>query len=370
MDARARALLAAILALLVGLLVAPSALAVTATVRVEAAPFTVAPLTKVDVSPTARFFDASGTPYRSFYIKDGKTVFYASALGALAAAGERRGFSFEAAYGGDFITNIAGFGALPDYSQGWIYAVNGAGYPVVDVGALSFALHRGDSVLFTQYPDGAFAHGTKALYTRLTKTVLTTGEALTITVVGDDLAKANSAVDATRFGVGADAVETSSQFAPVEGALVHVGTASYVSDANGVVTVVTPPAGTSRVWAERDMDASFAYVRSPQRLVNVADPLVLSGLTVTPRTFSPGQRVSIKFAVSRSATVKYTVRTKAGRLIAALSRRVAGGSVTMRWDGRTGAGRAVRPGTYTIRVTAVDTWGRTATPLRTTVVAR
>ncbi len=63
---------------------------------------------------------------------------------ALAAAGDARGFSFEAAYGGDFITIIAGFGALPDYSQGWIYAVNGAGYPVVDVGAYSFRLQKGD----------------------------------------------------------------------------------------------------------------------------------------------------------------------------------------------------------------------------------
>lgn len=361
MEARVRVLLAATFALLLGLVAVPSALAVTATVRVEAAPFTVAPPTKVDVSPTARFFDASGTPYRPGY---------ASALGALAAAGRLRGFSFEAAYGGDFVTSIAGFGALPDYSQGWIYAVNGAGYPVVDVGAYSFKLEGGDRVLFTQYPDGAFAHGTKTLQVRVAKKVLVTGEALVVTVVGDDLAKANTLEDATRFGVGADAVETSAQFAPVAGAIVHVGTATYVSDASGVVTVAVPPAGTSRVWAERDMDATFAYIRSGQQLVNVADPLALSDLTVTPQRFSPGQTVRIAFTLSRSATVKYTVRTKAGSLVAAMTRRVAGGAVTMRWDGSTAAGRPVRPGTYTIRVTAVDTWGRTATPMSTTAVAR
>ena len=361
MGARARVLLAATCAVLVALAVAPSAFALTATVRVEAAPFTVAPSTRVDVSPTARFYDASGTPYRPGY---------ASALGALAAAGELRGFSFEAAYGGDFITNIAGFGVLPDASQGWIYAVNGAGYPVVDVGAHSFALRRGDRVLFAQYPDGSFTHGTKALQVRVAKKALLAGEQLVVTVVGDDLGKANTLADATRFGVGEENVETSAAFAPVAGAVVHVGTATYVSDAGGVVTVAAPPAGTSRVWAERDMDASFAYVRSPQTLVNVADPLALSGLTATPQRFTPGQSVRIAFTLSRSATVKYTVRNRAGGLVAAMSRRVAGGSVTMRWDGRTAAGRAVRPGTFTIRLTAVDTWGRTAAPLTATVVAR
>jgi len=361
MGARARVPLVATLALLIGLVAVPSALAVTATVRVEAAPFTVAPPTRVNVSATARFFDDLGNPYRPGH---------ASALGALAAAGDARGFSFEAAYGGDFITNIAGFGALPDFSQGWVYAVNGAGYPLVDVGAYSFRLQKGDRVLFAQYPDGSFAHGTKALQVRVSKKALATGEPLVMTVVGDDLAKANTLEDATRFGVGADAVETSGQFAPVAGAVVHVGTATYLSDASGVVTVASPPTGTSRVWAERDMDATFAYVRSTQGLVNVADPLTLGGLTVTPQRFAPGQTVRIGFTLSRSATVKYTVRSRAGRLIAALSRRVGGGNVTMRWDGRTAAGRAVSPGTYTMRVTAVDTWGRTAKPLSTTAVAR
>jgi flagellar hook assembly protein FlgD len=118
------------------------------------------------------------------------------------------------------------------------------------------------------------------------------------------------------------------------------------------------------------MDAGFAYVRSLQRLVNVAEPLALSALSVTPQRFTPGTTVRIGVQLSRSATVKYTVRSKAGKLVAALSRRVAGGTVTMRWDGRTAAGRPVRPGTYSIRVTAVDTWGRTAVPVSATVVAR
>ncbi len=66
---------------------------------------------------------------------------------------------------------------------------------------------------------------------RVSKKALATGQPLVVTVVGDDLAKANTLEDATRFGVGADAVETSAQFAPVAGAVVHVGTATYVSDA-------------------------------------------------------------------------------------------------------------------------------------------
>jgi hypothetical protein len=361
MGARARILLAAIFALSIGLAAVPAALAVPATVRVEAAPFTVAPPTRVDVSPTARFFDGLGNPYRPGY---------ASALGALAAAGDARGFTFEAAYGGDFITNIAGFGALPDFSQGWIYAVNGAGFPVVDVGAYSFTLRKGDSVLYAQYPDGTFSRGTKALQVRVAKTALATGEPLTMTVVGDDLAKPNTSADATRFGVDQSAVETAAEFAPVAGAVVHVGTATYVSDASGIVTVTEPAAGTSRIWAERDMDTAFAYVRSPQRLTNVAEPLALSALTVTPQRFAPGHTVRIAVQLSRSATVKYTVRSRAGRLVAALSRRAAGGSVVLKWGGRTAAGRPVRPGAYTIRVTAVDTWGRMAAPLSTTVVAR
>ncbi len=43
------------------------------------------------------------------------------------------------------------------------------------------------------------------------------------------------------------------------------------------------------------MDATFAYVRSTQSLVNVADPLTLSALTVAPQRFAPGQTVRIGF---------------------------------------------------------------------------
>jgi hypothetical protein len=367
MEARARILLAATLILLVGLVAAPAALAaplspkVKASVRVESSVFPVAGPTSVIFDWTKPFYDGAGNPYRRGL----------SALGALAAASRAKGFTWEAAYGGNFITQIGGFSSLADFSQGWIYAVNGAGYPIVDVGALDFQLEQNDAVLFAQYPDGTYAHGTKALVVRLAENdrAYETGGDVTITVFGDDLAKANSAADAERFNVDSSAVETSAQFAPVD-AWVHVGSALLHADLTGSVTVTGLAPGTYRVWADHEMDSSFAYVRSAPKLINVADPLSLAGLTASPTPFRPGETVRFTFTASRAAAVKYTVRAKSGAVIASLTRRVAGGSVTLRWSGENAAGRPVRPGTYGVRITAVDTWGRTAPPLTTSIVAK
>ncbi len=191
-----------------------------------------------------------------------------------------------------------------------------------------------------------------------------------MTVYADDLQKANSAADRDRFQVDDTFVETPTQFQPVAGATLHIGSRTAVTDATGRVELTDLAPGTYRVWAEKGTDATSFYVRSLQRSINIADPLALTALTARPDPFTSRDTVRFGFTLSRSATVKYTVRSRSGALIASLTRRLAGGSDTLRWSGDNAAGRPVRPGTYRVRLTATDTWGRSATPLTTTIVAR
>ena len=148
---RSRLLLTTALALLAVLLAAQSALAgepllptAKAQVRVEASAYPIASPTSLIFDWTKTFYDTAGNPYHPGH---------ASALGALAAAARAKGFSWEATSGGNFVTEIGGFSSLADGSYGWIFAVNGAGWPVFEDSALAFNLKAGDSVLFTQMPD-------------------------------------------------------------------------------------------------------------------------------------------------------------------------------------------------------------------------
>ena len=85
MEARARVLLAATLALLVGLVAAPSALAVSATVRVEGTPYEIAPVTAVSVLSQGTIVDTDGTSF---------AYTFANALAALDRAAALRGFTY------------------------------------------------------------------------------------------------------------------------------------------------------------------------------------------------------------------------------------------------------------------------------------
>ena len=87
-----------------------------------------------------------------------------------------------------------------------------------------------------------------------------------ITLVGDDLAKANSAADAKRFG--ATKIETPAQFKAVAGATLHVGNRVYTLTGSSV-TIKDLPIGTFAVWTEKAMDASWVYARSVKTIVRV-----------------------------------------------------------------------------------------------------
>jgi hypothetical protein len=331
---------------------ASAALAIGANVRVEASSQRITPATTVSVSGTPSFKDSAGNIY---------TTKKPNALAALAKAAALRGFTWEASYAGSFVNNIAGFTSLPDWSQGWVYAINGAGYPIIDVSAIDFSLADGDTVLWAQSPDATFARGSSALVIRTAKTACTIGEALTVTVLADDLGKVNSQADHDRYGLtDPSLLETPDAFAPVAGTTVHIGSATYTSGADGNVTVAAPDAGTSRIWAEKDMDAGAWYARSEQVLVNFAATLDLSDVSVSPARFLPGtQKPKVSFTLSRAARIVVKVRNSDGKVVFSktVSRGEGAGSCT--WSGRSDNGRYVaRHATYTMRIRAVATWAR------------
>lgn len=365
MTRRTLALMAAVVLLVLAL--AGPAVALTASVRVEASDMTVAPATGVtlpDGPVTVR--DSNGTAF---------SAGFPNALAALAAAADRCGFTWEAMPSGigAFVTNIAGFTSLPDWSQGWVYAVNGAGYPVVDVAADDFRLREGDAVLYAQSPDATWSRASAALVLRTNGSVvargaaLAPGEDLVVTVLADDLAKVDSQADYERYGLSDPALlETPDEFAPVAGATVHVGSAAYTTGADGTVTVSAPATGTYRVWAEKAMDETTWYVRSPQTLVNVAPAPELGAAAVAPNPFLPGvQKPVVSFTLSRPARVTVRVLDGAGRVLWKTTVWRDAGERRVVWSGRTSSGRLVARGArFTVKVAAADLWGRT-TPVTT-----
>jgi hypothetical protein len=353
-----RILLAAALSCLLAGALAPVAAALQASVRVEASAETVAPRTTVSVVSAPLFFDSDGNPYATKK---------PNALAALAAASGLRDFTWEAQYGGTFVTGIAGYSSLPDWSEGWVYAVNGAGYPVIDVAAIDFSLASGDEVLWMQSPDNTFARGSVALVTEVSTTAGTVGDDLVVTVKADDLTKVDSQADYARYGLSDPArLETPDEFAPVEGAVLHVGSATYTTPANGTVTVAAPAAGDYRIWAEKEMDATTWYVRSPKTVSNFAPALALTDIAISPASFRPGaQRPRVSFTLSRAADLKLQVRNAKNRTVWSKTVREAAGPGTFTWNGKGTSGALVpRRAAYTLRVSAVDSWGR-ATPVTT-----
>jgi hypothetical protein len=361
MEARVRVLLAATLVLLVGLVAVPSALAVSATVRVEGTPHQIAPVTAVTVPSTGTFVDTDGTSF---------AFTHANALAALDRAATLRGFTygFNTTYGAPFLESVAGLAADPaDWSNGWTYMVNGVGYPILDMGAADFVLAKGDRVVFTQNPDATFTRGAKLLRLGLDPgRAVEPGDSLAITVLGDDVAKANSVTEATRYGLDPVAepgvVETPASFAPVLGATVHVGSRVYVDGAagdvlDGKVIVGDLPKGTYGVWAEMAMDAKYSYVRSDlqrvnvdfgPRVTNVVGSASMAGSRFTARTaFTLDKRCVVKVAVFNARGL-VIARMKAGSLGA--------GRHSLVWRG-TPARYLVSSRTSFV-ITATDDWGR------------
>lgn len=347
-----RVLTVAILVLLAGLVIVPVAGAagpVKASVRVEADAFQIAPATAVVVPQSGIVVDSVGNSYP--HTK-------ANALAALGKAADARGFSYETlTFGGEpYVNAILGL-------TSWMYAVNGAGYPNIDVGAFSFEVLAGDAIVFYQSP--TFTPDTMLLKVRVAPTRgLVPGQAATFTVVGDALSKPNSAADAARFAVDPATVVGPGAFPVVNGVTLHVGSRVYVDGAggdalDGKVTVGDLPRGTYGVWAARATDAELTYVRTPRSLVNVGLAPVLSRVVARPNPFVPGTDVvRVAFGLSKASKVQLTVRTRGGALVKTVTAAKQAGRGVILWNGRTSAGRLVDAGLYRLRLTATDAWGR------------
>jgi hypothetical protein len=362
----------AALGLLVGLVVAPAALATRqaaaprsgaatspatpvatfkALVRVVAATYVVAPWTPVVVPSSGTITDSLGNSYAADH---------ASALGALAAAADRRGFTFETSWGGDYVSAIDGL-------TSWMYAVNGAGYPNVDVGAFTFHLRNDDRVVFYQSP--VFTPDTQLLVVHLKPGAPSeTGQGLiTVTVRGDALSAPNSPADATRFGVAASTIVAPKDFPLVTGATIHIGSHTFVDGAegdalDGAVTVTEPwYEGSFNVWAEKASDADLTYVRSNPVKFPLGAPPKVHSLVARPNPYTPGKgKVQVTFTLSAPAVVSLAVLTTGsggGDEVASLTHNFAAGRRTMVWNGRA-TGGLVRGALYRLFVRATDIYGR------------
>ena len=254
-------------ALLVALAVAPAAYALKVSVRAEGATYQVMPTTVVDMSAKRQAVtDTAGLSYTNTDISS------ATAANALYWATQQRGvtWDFGVSSYGLFLNSIGGQAgeSVAPYADWWEFTVNGFA-PSVGLGSLP--AKAGDSYVLFQNPDGSgYRWRRQAAGGPRVGPEIKKGRALKITVVGDDLAKANSAADAKRFGT--TKIETPAQFKAVAGATLHVGNRVYALTGSSV-TIKDLPVGTFAVWAEKAMDTSFVYVRSVKTIVRVVGAL-------------------------------------------------------------------------------------------------
>ncbi len=245
-------LVAPALALLLTLFVAAPAWAVTVSVRAQGLNGEVCAPVQVDVPEDLVVTDSDGT-----VVNCGP----ANPLGALFLAAHAKDFTFVTAGGGAFLNSIAGAGGPPDWASWWLYSVNGC---IPMVGLLDWQLQAGDEILFFEAGGDPMAPWVDKELIVVGPEAAAAGQPVTLMVVGDDLGKANSAADAPRFGLdAATGVELPEAFAPVAGATVHVGDATYVTDAQGRVTIPSLPTGTHAVWAEKAFDEAWQYIAGP-----------------------------------------------------------------------------------------------------------
>ena len=249
-------------ALLAALAIVPTAYALEVSVRAEGADYQVIPTSAITMSAKSQAVtDTAGHSYKN------NDVTTATAANALYWATEQCGVAWDFGVGsyGLFINSIAGLAADPTtFANWWEFTVNGFA-PSLGVGSLP--AETGDSyVLFQNLDAGYPAHGGKLLVLRVSSAVVKKGHALKITVLGDDLAKANSAADAKRFGV--TAIEKAAHFKAVDAATLHVGNRVYALTGS-TLTIKNLPVGIFPIWAEKAMDASFVYARSVKTTVRI-----------------------------------------------------------------------------------------------------
>ncbi|NLT35439.1 MAG: DUF4430 domain-containing protein [Gaiellales bacterium] len=254
-------LLAAVLALLLLAVTVPPALAVDVTTRIQGLGWELSSPLTLTVPEQLTAVDAEGVVIECTT---------ANPLGALYLTTLHSEDDFATTYGGAFIGSIAGIGGpAADWASWWLYAVNGC---MPAVGMLDWVLDEGETLLYFEAGGDPLAPWTIKELVVEGSSATPAGQAVTFTVRGDDLGKANSPDDAPKFGLDpATQVETASQFAPVVGANLHVGDRTYQTAADGRATITDLPAGAYRVWAEKPFDDQWQYVSSSPSRVLVAE---------------------------------------------------------------------------------------------------
>lgn len=246
--------LALVGALLLVMLIAPSAFATTCQTRVQAIGEEVCPYVSSQVPDDVSVPLIGGGSFQSTF---------ANPLAALHLTGVTRGFSIEVADStyGPFVNKIAGYGDPETFTNWWLIAVNGFMPPV---GAGSVAAQDGDEYLWINAPSTA-PQSDMALIVN-GPTTIPLGQSATFTIVGDDLGLVNSQADIARFGLdpATTVVQTPDQFASIADATVYIDGATQISDDAGQITVTGAAPGTRSIWAEKAFDDTFFYVPSTQ----------------------------------------------------------------------------------------------------------
>ena len=341
-----RVIVAALLATVLVLAAAPAASAAESSVRVQGAGQQVLARTTVNEEASGgTIADTDGTVFQTES---------ATALGATALALRLDGVPWDMGVGsyGAFVNSIDGLASDPaDYSNWWALAVNGYMSPV---GAGGMQTMDGDSYVWFQNPDSTFSKGATLLVVSpsggTAKRGFTSGSAVKLTVVGDDLSMVNSAADATRFSCSD--IESPAEFPIVAGASVHVGERVY-ADVDSTIAITDLAPGTYGVWAEKAMDGTSVYVRSETTLINVGSKPSIRSLSAS-RTGTRTVRVRYSLSKSSKSTI---VVTKGSKQLAKYQRTQASGLQTV--TVRIGSGISLRS-SLKITVTARDAWGRLA----------
>jgi hypothetical protein len=371
----------ALLILFVALVAAPTAAAdvlpdtttvVTPSVRIEALSHSIAPATTVPVPLVSTATD---------YL--GNTGFFTQpmAVVALAKTADRRAFTFVTAYGFNFVYSIAGLG-----DGWWGWQVNGW-RPDVGMGELPIA--TGDKIAFYEMTSTS-PWATKQLVVTASPRGVRPGEPITLTVREDDLDKFNDRASFDRWGPPAEGsdpddpsddmteeeiaayIETLADSPLSEGATLHLGSRVYELAGpdfeDGTITLTDLPVGRYSVWAEKPFDAEYNYVRSAETLIDVGPGAKISNVRIAPNPYVPKSVMRVTFLLSTKASVGMKIYNVYGQRVATVkAKTLYAGTRTLKWDGVRSAPLTTK---LTVKLRAVDTWGRVTLKSATVSVAR
>jgi len=350
----------ALLTLLIALLVAPTAAAdvlpdtttaVNPSVRIEALSHTVAPATTVPVPRVSTVTDSLGATW--FFTEPMAVV-------ALAKTADRRAFTFVTGSAFNWVQSIAGLG-----DGWWCYQVNGWG---PDIGIGELPITTGDKIVFyetTTLPP----YAAKPLVVTASPRGVRPGEPITFTVREDDLAKFNDRASFDRWGPNpagmtdeeiAAYIETLADSPLSAGATLHVGSRVYElgapDNADGTITLTDLPIGTYDVWAEKPSDAEYNYVRAAETLIDVGPGAKISDVSIAPNPYVAKTVMRVTFLLSTKADVGMKIYNTLGQRVATVgARTLYPGTRTLKWDGVRSAPLTTK---LTVKIRAVDTWGR------------